>query len=469
MANLISNIVGTDIYETHTYKVCYTGQKPRHDGAIWKFTYRGRGGTAHGEIIWHDSSSVLSKFKNQDLYVSSKFEGTIEEVQVDLCVGWGNGNQCENYSDYDANRNRITGALTVVRDVPATGDARCPSCAQQHTRWEANAQAEQKKNSIESALDEAIAKRRSGVVDEAPVITAPIVRQAERVVTEAADGSHVLSHKVPDATYLTRYVSRTIDGVKDLALLDYAASAGENVLLAGPTGSSKTSVVYAWAAKNQRPLVNVPCNGAIDPSTLYGRPTILPDGSVDYIESDVTKVLRFGGVLYLDELNFAPAKVLSVLHGALDARRQVTIPELGYLTFDVHPQCFIIATYNPGYEDTRELNKAFQNRWALQLEWGYDTTVERQLVQQLPVLHQLAEHVRKVIDVGDCETPLGPNKLIEFEKHAMDLSLDLAIRIFLNSFKSHERDQISELVLHHRDQLERQLVQAKAAAEEAAA
>lgn len=463
MANLISNIAGTDIYEGHTYRVTYNGQRPRHDGAIWKFTYRGRGGTAHGEIVYHSSDSVLQKFKNQDLYVSSKFDGDVVEVAVDLCVGWGH-NQCENFASYqqvNGVSTRVTGPSTVVRDVPAVGDARCGSCEQEHQRWFANQAAEAKKNNIESALDAAIAARRSGVVEEAPV-AAPIVRQAERVLTEAADGSHVLSHKVPDATYLTRYVSRTIDGMKDLDVLDYAASVGENVLLSGPTGSSKTSVVYAWAAKNQRPLVNVPCNGAIDPSTLYGRPTILADGSVDYIESDVTKVLRFGGVLYLDELNFAPAKVLSVLHGALDARRQVTIPELGYLTFDVHPQCFMVATYNPGYEDTRELNKAFQNRWAVQLEWGYDSAVERQLIVQLPVLHQLAEQVRKLVDVQDIETPLGPNKLMEFERHAMDMSLDMAVRIFLNGFKSHERDQVSELVLHHRDVLERQLEAAKA-------
>ena len=42
--------------------------------------------------------------------------------------------------------------------------------------------------------------------------------------------------------------------------------------------------------------------------------------------------MEHGGVVYWDEVNFTPQKVLAVLHAAMDARRQVTIADLGYET-----------------------------------------------------------------------------------------------------------------------------------------
>jgi len=239
--------------------------------------------------------------------------------------------------------------------------------------------------------------------------------------------------------------------------LDSMAARGENWLTEGPTESGKTALITAWCALRQRPLVTVPCHGGIDATTIFSTKTLV-GGEVATVLSNVTKAMQFGGVINWDEINFAPQKVTAVLHEALDDRRQVSLADLGYETFKVHPQCFMVASYNggTGYTGTIDLNHATKRRFK-QLPWGYDDKVERQLVSRIPVLHTIKDQVRKLISAGDVETPLGPSKLMQFEEDALSLNLDLAIDFFLGSFMDIERDALAEIILHHRATLESQL------------
>lgn len=300
----------------------------------------------------------------------------------------------------------------------------------------------------------------------------PKVMSNDTDVTTAFDTPEKrLSKKIPSPVFATDYVHRTIDGALDTELLAYARTTKENVILFGPTGSGKTGVIYAYAAEHKTPIANIPCNGAIDPATLFGRPAAFADGSIGYIESDVTLIMRHGGIIYLDEINFAPMRVMSVLHGCLDARRQITIPELGYETFDLSPDCQFIANNNPGYEDTKPLNKAFNNRFSVPLEWGYDADVESQLITVLPTLLEVADKVRARIDAGDLDTPLGTNKLREFEDHALDLTamfgpdngMALATRMLVNGFKAHEREAVDNAITHFSARLKNEAAEAIAA------
>lgn len=457
---VISTIAGTPIELGHTYRVTYFGSQPRHNGAVWRFTQAGRATKdtndvlvpcAKGDIVWHANASIVEKFKNEKPYLTCSFDGTIEEVEVTACIGSENGAKpCTH-----AWVNNAQVAETIVRDLPVTGDGRCSSCQAAQNQWEAQQATEARQANIDGGLAEALARRNQPV--QAPVAGPTITRPRSLTeITEAGD-EHPLAHLIPDMSHYDSYVSRTLHGKKDIELLDYLAARGENWLTEGPTESGKTALILAWCALRRRPLVTVPCNGGIDATSIFSTKTLV-GGEVATVLSNVTKIMQYGGVVNWDELNFAPQKVLCTLHEALDDRRQVSLADLGYETFKLHPECFMVASYNGGtaYTGTVELNKATKRRFK-QLPWGYDEDVERQLVSRLPSLHLIKTEVRRMISIDDVVTPLGPSKLIKFEDDAIDLNLDLAIEFFLGSFEEIERGPIRENIVLHRDKLEREL------------
>ncbi len=272
--------------------------------------------------------------------------------------------------------------------------------------------------------------------------------------------NHPLHDLVPDRRFREDYIPRTIKGVEDLNILDHARDTEENVLLFGPTGPGKTSLVYAYAASRHLPLVCLACNGAIDPATLWGRPELRSDGrggtDIGYTESSIVTLIRHGGVLYLDEINFAPPRIMAVLHGALDKRRQVTVPELGNETINLHPSCQVVASMNVGYNGTKPLNQAFKNRFPIKLMFDYEPEIEKKLVTFMPSLLEIARRLRASGANGDLETPIATNLLQEYQDHALRISTDFATEVFVNAFEEHERAAVADVMEHYADRLERE-------------
>lgn len=269
-----------------------------------------------------------------------------------------------------------------------------------------------------------------------------------------------LSHLIPDERFSKEYISRRVFGVLDLDLLRYAKAVGSNVMIFGPTGPGKTSLVLAYAAAENLPVATIQCHGAVDPSTFWGGLVIDPDtGNLKgWEDSEATEIIKHGGILYLDEVNFLPAKIAATLHGLLDKRRQITLLEKGNEVIEAHPDLQIIASYNPNYEGTKPLNEAFKNRFKIKVEFDYDPAVEAQLLC-VPVLQTLATKLRESHTRGDLDTPTSTNMLVEFEELAVDLSYEFAVGNFLNAFTTEERKAVREVIDLHADRIKAELKQ----------
>lgn len=261
---------------------------------------------------------------------------------------------------------------------------------------------------------------------------------------------------VPDADVAASYISRTVNGMHDLDLLTYAYDAGVNVLISGPTGPGKTMFTMAWAATKGKRFYSVPSNIAIDPSQMFGKWGQDEHGRFVWYDGGVTDVLRHGGVLLLNEVNFMPERVATVLFGALDKRREITLLDHKGERIRAHrPNCWcdldpqeceerwilIVADMNPDYSGTRPLNAAFRNRFAIQVEWDYDPNVEAQLVRSGTLL-KIATNGRRLIATGKMETPIATNMLQEFERFAADLGVKFAIENFCSHFTPDERTAV---------------------------
>jgi len=275
-----------------------------------------------------------------------------------------------------------------------------------------------------------------------------------KVLEKVIPSDHPLANLIPSKEVFGKgnYISRYIGGVKDMDILARAHALRHNVLIYGPTGPGKTSCVYAYAAENNLPVVNVSCNGAADPAVFIGGWQPKPDQSLHYAMGDVLTAVKYGGIIYLDEINFLPPKIAAYLHSLLDKRRTISVPSAQgsdvETVMKAHENCFIVATFNPDYEGTKPLNQAFRNRFAFQMEFDYDFDIEKELLNS-PALLDLAFKLRQRKDIGDITTPIATNMLMEIEEFVDDdgLGFDFALVSFLNHFPVDERQIVREVLL----------------------
>lgn len=287
--------------------------------------------------------------------------------------------------------------------------------------------------------------------------TAVPTKTAATKPTPAAQ-PHPLAGFIPEQYYLDDYVGREIDGIADLDVLAAAHRMKHNVLLSGPTGAAKTTFIYAYGVSRQMPVVNVACNGGVDVRQLLGGWNPNPEGGYSFVPGDLVLGAMHGAIILLNEVNFMPPKIAAVVYGLLDRRRTIYLPDAAGSEFPTvvkaHPDTFICADYNPGYQGTRPLNQAFKNRFGFKLEWGYNHDVEYQLANS-EVLLELVEDLRKRADVGDLSTPISTNMMLEFEDFVYDedLGFDFAVTNFVSAFDEDERNVVREVFTLNRDRL----------------
>jgi len=262
--------------------------------------------------------------------------------------------------------------------------------------------------------------------------------------TVPADDRDRVAALIPDPRVAGTYVHRFIDGLEDFEWFDVAVEERENVLLVGPTGSSKTTVFRAYAAAHGLPYYRLDCNAAMDPGVIVGRTGFLPDGTAGWIDGDMTLVARYGGVIVIEESNMAHPRITAAWHQLTDVARRLSIPEAGE-TIQLgrggigEPQPTLVGTtFNDRYQGTVRLNEAFANRFAMPFDWDYERAVEEQLMTSTTLL-DVADSVRSMAEI---RSPLSTNMLMEFERHAARLGMVRAATLFVNHFAKDERGPV---------------------------
>jgi nitric oxide reductase NorQ protein len=246
------------------------------------------------------------------------------------------------------------------------------------------------------------------------------------------------------AKYLDPYVNRTINGQLDFDILDTAMRRKMNVKIEGWTGTGKTSLVMAWAAYREHAFYSVSSSSGTEGSQLSGR--IIPDednpGGFVWQDGPITDIMRYGGVILLNEVTFLPERFTTFFFGMLDKRREVALLDHKGEVIAAPENFLVIADHNPTtYRGSREMNEAFVNRFPIKLFFDYDPVVEAQLILS-PSLRDLAAQIRVQVNEGIIDSPVSTNMLMEFETLAVDLGIDFAIDNFVNAFQTDSREAI---------------------------
>mgnify|MGYP000088298502 CR=1 FL=1 len=170
---------------------------------------------------------------------------------------------------------------------------------------------------------------------------------------------------------------------RELDLLLAAVAAGRDVLLEGPPGTSKSTLLRSITAEWDIPLVFVEGNADLTPTRLVGhhdparvlREDYTPN---NFVPGPLIEAMRSGGFLYVEEFNRAPEDTLNTLLTAM-AERRIAVPRVG--TVVAEPSFRVIASMNP-YDNvgTTRLSSSVHDRLC-RLAIGYqDADAERGIV-----------------------------------------------------------------------------------------
>lgn len=170
---------------------------------------------------------------------------------------------------------------------------------------------------------------------------------------------------------------------RELELVLSAVGAGRDIVLEGPPGTSKTTLLRAITTEWGIPLLFVEGNADLTPSRLIGHHNparvLREDYSAEnFVPGPLVEAMREGGFLYIEEFNRAPDDTLNTLLTAM-AERQVTVPRVGTTT--AKPTFRVIASMNP-YDNvgTVRLSTSISDRLC-RLSVGYqDDAAERGIV-----------------------------------------------------------------------------------------
>ncbi|MCW2495319.1 MoxR family ATPase [Jatrophihabitans sp.] len=154
----------------------------------------------------------------------------------------------------------------------------------------------------------------------------------------------------PSVTAVRARVAADVVGrEREIDLVLAAVAAGRNLLLEGPPGTSKTTLLHAITGTWGIPLMFVEGNADLTPARLIGHHNparvLREDYSADnFVDGPLLTAMRTGGFLYVEELNRAPDDTLNTLLTAM-ADRRITVPRVG--TIAAEDTFRVVASMNP--------------------------------------------------------------------------------------------------------------------------
>ncbi len=169
-------------------------------------------------------------------------------------------------------------------------------------------------------------------------------------------------------------------------------------LLKGPTGTGKSRFVEFMAEKLGKDLLTVACNEETSSTDLVGRYIIKGTETV-WMDGPLTKAVKEGKIIYLDEIAEARPDVIVAIHPLTDHRRELYIDKLG-ISVKAHPDFMLVASFNPGYQrGYKELKPSTKQRFVA-MSFNYpEEKIEREiLINEAEIENDMA---KKLVNIGN--------------------------------------------------------------------
>lgn len=197
--------------------------------------------------------------------------------------------------------------------------------------------------------------------------------------------------------------------LKKLLRWVYGESARRNLMLIGDAGVGKSSVVVEIASRLNIPVFQMACSGKTRFQHLVGSRELV-GGETKWVDGPLTRAMREGGILLMDEVTRLDAGEQMNLAAVLDARSALTVPDTGEV-IRPHPRFRVAATGNSGgfgdesgaYVGEKPSSFAFLDRFQKMKVSPMPTEVENGLLRKasglpdeiIALMSRLATEIRK--------------------------------------------------------------------------
>jgi MoxR-like ATPase len=188
---------------------------------------------------------------------------------------------------------------------------------------------------------------------------------------------------------------RVVGRERELELVVAAVAAGRDLVLEGPPGTSKTTILSAIADSWGIPLVFVEGNADLTPSRLVGHHNpvrVLQEdyGPGNFVDGPLVEAMRTGGFLYIEEFNRVPEDSLNTLITTM-AERRLAIPRVGVI--EAATSFRLIASMNPSDDvGTSRLSQSILDRLC-RVAVGYQSADAEKQITELRSAHRRTWHV----------------------------------------------------------------------------
>ncbi len=183
------------------------------------------------------------------------------------------------------------------------------------------------------------------------------------------------------------------------------------LLIKGPTGTGKSRFVEYMAATLNKELITISCHEETSSTDLIGR-YIIKGAETIWIDGPLTRAVKEGAIIYLDEVAEARPDIIVAIHSLTDHRRELYIDKTG-TTIKAHPDFMLVASYNPGYQKGfKELKPSTRQRFvALTFEYPSEK-LEREILEKETGVESsdakkivaIAGKIRNLTELGLAET-----------------------------------------------------------------
>jgi MoxR-like ATPase len=180
-----------------------------------------------------------------------------------------------------------------------------------------------------------------------------------------------------------RIARQVVGRTHELELLLAAVASGRDIILEGPPGTSKTTMLKAITAEWGVPLMLVEGNAELTPVKLIGHHhparVLREDYNEDnFVPGPLVRAMSEGGFLYIEEFNRAPEDTLNTLLMAI-GDRTVVVPRVGIIRAE--PTFRVVASMNPfDNVGTTRLSTSVHDRLCRLLVDYQDEEAERSIV-----------------------------------------------------------------------------------------
>ncbi len=284
------------------------------------------------------------------------------------------------------------------------------------------------------------------------------------------------SNSYADPQLLERVLRRLVGREREARAILAALAAGRNVLLQGPPGTSKSTLLRAVAEEAGIPFFLVEGSADLTPQKLVGTfnpAKVVAEGfKPEFFEpGPLVQAMLSGGLLYIEEFNRMPEEAMNALIRAAE-EREIAVPRLG--TVRARESFRIVCAMNP-YDDvgTAKVSRALLERFVMlrvdyqsreeeieivlrrtssRTRWLVELAVDAARATRRHPAVRMGASVRGAIDMVLIAEQLAGGKPLAFDDLKLAAVMALSPKIWLRDPSRRPEDIVEEIL---RELLER--------------